>query len=302
MLRDLWRFRLYVLGVSVLAVLAGLTVMYKVSLPPKFESRAYDVGVATAHILVDTPRSQLVEVAPTGVGTLGMNTELLASLMIDGLIKSDIAHRAGLQPDQIVGVTDAATVPSAAGPSPVSAPSGPRAFVLTTQVMTDIAGDNLPIIEISAQAPNRNAALRLADAAIAGLGDYLVAKAAQERVPKSDRLQVTGLGQPQATTETHGPSDVIAIVAVILVFGFGCACILAVQALVRGWRAASARELLGDGELAREQTDDEPSDWEVRPASDELLGAAGPTVRPEWTSNRPPRTGPHTNSRPATHG
>ena len=85
-LRDLWRRRLLVVGVAIVAVLVGVAVMYKVSFPPKLESRKYEVGVATSSILVDTPNSQVVEVAPKGSDTLGVRANLLASLMTDGVI------------------------------------------------------------------------------------------------------------------------------------------------------------------------------------------------------------------------
>jgi hypothetical protein len=233
-LRELWRLRRFVIGVCLLALLAGTAVLHS----------KYEVGVATAQILVDTPNSQVVEVAPKGYDTTGVRANLLASLMVDGVVKSAIAARAGLQPNQLVGV-DSAT----ADPLPVSAPVGPHAFVLTTQVPTDSVGDELPIIELDAQAPNSAEAARLANAAIAGLSDYLDSKAALQRVPDAARLQVTGLGVPQATTAARGASDVVAIVVVIVVFLLGCLGILGVLALVRGWRAASAREQFGDDEL-----------------------------------------------------
>jgi hypothetical protein len=239
-LRDLWRHRFLVVAVYLVALLVGISVIYKI---PSFESRNYQVGVATARILVDTPSSQVVEVAPKGSDTLGVRANLLASLMVDGVVKSAIASRAGLQPNQLLGVTDAATEPG-----PVSKAPGPRAFVLTTKVLTNNSGDQLPIIELDAQAPDRAAAARLASAAVAGLRDYLDSRAALQQVPDADRLQVTGLGAPQATAQVRGPAKVLAVVAVIFVFALGCGLILGALALARGWRAAAAREQL-DGDL-----------------------------------------------------
>ena len=73
------------------------------SFPPK--SQSYDVGVATAQVLVDTPQSQVVgdssSISPGGsqtLGTLGTQANLLADLMVEGTIKADIAQRAGLSP------------------------------------------------------------------------------------------------------------------------------------------------------------------------------------------------------------
>jgi hypothetical protein len=236
-LRDLWRVRLFVAGVALLAVLIGTAVVYKISFPPKLESRRHTVGVATARILVDTPSSQVVAVAPKGSDTLGVRANLLASLMVDGVIRTTIAQRAGLHPNQLAGVTDAAT-----DQSPAPAQSGRQANVLTTQVLTNSAGDQLPIIEVDAQAPDGARAARLANAAVSGLRDYLNSKAALQKVPDADRLQVIGLGAPQASTQVKGPSNVLAFIATIFMFVLGCAAILAVTALRRGWQAAAARE------------------------------------------------------------
>src|SRR3954471_4452646 len=99
-LRGLWRRRLYVAGVVLLAALAGITVAYRISLPPSLHSRSYKVGIATSRIFIDTPSSQVVEVAPRGGDKLGTRAGLIASLMVDGTIKAAIARRAGLTPQQ----------------------------------------------------------------------------------------------------------------------------------------------------------------------------------------------------------
>ena len=44
-----------------------------------------------------------------------MQANLLAGLMVEGPIKTDIAQRAGLNPNQLIGVSSAVTVPSATG-------------------------------------------------------------------------------------------------------------------------------------------------------------------------------------------
>jgi hypothetical protein len=221
-------------------------------------------------------------VAPKGSDSLGVSANLLASLMVDGNVKSAIAHRASLQPSQLVGVSDASVEPA-----PVSAPPGRGSFILTTHVVTNTDGGQLPIIEINAQAPNRVGAARLAAAAVAGLHDYLDSKAALTQVPDADRLQVTGLGAPQATTQVKGPSNAIAIVVVIFVFALGCGAILGSVALARGWRAAAAREQLGGDQLLVDDvaTDDPLFDFDEddeqpapAPAADPgPRRAAGPT-------------------------
>jgi hypothetical protein len=248
-LRELWRRPLYLGIVGVIALLAGILVMFQL---PSFQSRSYDVGAATGHVLIDTPSSQVVDVAPKGADTTGNRADLLASLMVEGGLKADIARYAGLKPSQLTSVTDAFTDPTSGASPAASAPSGPKAFVLTTQVLTNSAGDELPIIEVDAQAPTDAMAARLVQAAVTSLRAYLNSTAALQRVPDADRLQVNSLGPPQATTEVRGPSKVIALIVILVVFLLGCAGILGARALVRGWRAAAAREQvhMGDDSLA----------------------------------------------------
>ena len=124
--------------------------------------------------------------------------------MVDGVVKSTIAHNVGLEPSRLTGVTQAATDPSAAGPAPVFVPRGRDAYVLSTQILTNSAGEELPIIALDTQAPTQAKAAQLATSAMNGLRDYLNSKAALQRVPDADRIQVNGLGAPQASTVTRG--------------------------------------------------------------------------------------------------
>jgi hypothetical protein len=233
-LRALWRRRRLVGAVLVLAVLVGAAMAYRL---PSLESRSYQVGVATSRIFVDTPSSQVVEVSPKGGDTLGTRAGLIASLMVDGTIKDSIARRAGLRPQQFDAVSE-----SAAETSPAVAKPTARSRVLMTSVVTNAAGDDLPIIQIQAQAADARQAARLAAAAVSGLRDYLNTKAAQQRVPGAKRLQVDGLGAPQAADVTRGPRRLIALIAVLVVALGGCAAIVVGSRIEAAWRAEQAGE------------------------------------------------------------
>jgi hypothetical protein len=270
-LRDLWRRRTLVGLVLLLAASVGIMVAYRVSFPPRLESRKHVVGISSARILIDTPNSQVVEVAPTGSDTLGTRASLLASLMVDGVVKSAIAERAGLRPSELIGVSQSAAEDSA--------PAGPRgrsASVMTTRVITNSSGEQLPIIDVQAQAPDAQRAARLASAAVTGLRAYLESKAALQSIPEAKRLQVTGLGVPQAADVVRGSHDLLALVAVIVIFVGGCASILVAFSLARDWREASQDEVPLDleeplprrGEIARW---DQPDRSAATPSSPEPL-------------------------------
>jgi hypothetical protein len=236
-LRGLWRQRIAVAGVFLLAVLVSIAFAYRISFPPKLQSRSYTVGVATSRILIDTPSSQVVEVAPKGSDSLGTRAGLIASLMVDGTVKSSIARRAGLQPQQIDAIST-----SAAETTPADNTPKPRSNVLKTTVVTNTSGDALPIIEIEAQAVDAQSAARLAQASVSGLQDYLNSKAALQQIPEAKRLQVSGLGAPQARDVVRGPRKVFAFALAIFVFLAGCATIIGLSRLAGAWRAAEREE------------------------------------------------------------
>lgn len=241
-LRQLWRMRVLVAGVCVFAVLVGAALHFRL---PSLDSRRYDVGVSTVNILVDTPSSQVVNVAPRGSDTTGARASLLAGLMAGGAIKSMIANRVGINPGQLVATTGAVTNPSSlAGGSSGTASESPPAngYSYNTQVPLDADGNELPIIALSTQAPTAAGAAKLASAAVVALQEFMSTKAVSEGIRDADRLQVSGMGLPQATIQARGPSRMLVLVVVLIVILAGCAAILGAQALVRGWRDAAAQE------------------------------------------------------------
>jgi hypothetical protein len=257
-LRTLWRFRLLSFLVVLLAVIAGVLVSYRVSLPPKLESRKYEVGVATTRILVDTPASQVVDVAPKGSDTLGVRANLLANLMVDGEVKTIIAQRAGLSPNQLSGVGD-----SVSGPPSATAKADPRGYVLSTRVVSTSDGSWLPIIEVETQAPAAAGAATLANAAVNGLREYLDSKAATERVPDASRLRVSGLGVAQARTATRGPRLAYTIAAALFLTLLGWGAIVLLSTLVRNFRATSTPDP-ADGDTPDPAASDLPDGWPQR--------------------------------------
>jgi hypothetical protein len=277
-LRRLWRHRLLVLGAGLLAVGAGIVVSFSFHGPFKLESRKYTVGVASARILVDTPDSQVVDVAPKGSDSTGPRANLIASLMVDGRIKDLIARRAGLRPSQLVGTSEAVAAPAAADTTPTR-----RSHLLSTRVTTISNGAWLPIIEVETQAPTLAGARRLADAAAGGLRDFLDSKAAADAVPDADRLKVSGLGVAAARAVTRGPRLAYSFIASFLVFLGGCAGILMASSLVKALRTPEAvatpdePDVLADG-IFISHADEEPEAWDLEPGEPSWLDAPGETL------------------------
>jgi hypothetical protein len=242
-LRELWLFRVPVLTAACFALVVGILLMFRVSVPGGIESRRYDVGLATTTALVDTPSSQVVDLGPTGadVGTLSVRASLLASLMTSSPIKEQIAKRAGVAGSNLIAIPPSGTGPGAAPPPAVPGVTKPGAIILRATVPTLESGE-VPIISVSTQAPDPARAAKLADQAVAVLREHLDSVAAVGRVPAGRRVVVRQLGPARASLVRRGPGPALAIVAAIAVFAIGCASLLGLSWLVRVWRAGPAVE------------------------------------------------------------
>jgi len=257
-LRELWARRVIVAAVAVVALLAGLLVTFQVGFPPELRSRQYDVGVATARALVDTPSSAVVDLGDqdsTAVGMLPGRAALLATVMVSSPVKDDIAKRAGVPADKLIA--DAAgTTPSgkAASADRVEPVDDRDAYRLSVQFETD-----LPILMLSTQAPDAAVAQRIADSAIAVLVEHLQSVAGVEGVPNARRLVVKQLGPARSGMTARGPRRLYGLVLVLFVFGLGCASIIGVSWLQRTWRLAAELESLSQLDEDDPRFDPEPS-------------------------------------------
>jgi hypothetical protein len=256
-LRELWRRRVLVALVAFVAALVGFLLAYRVGPPP--EPRKYEVGVATARVLVDTPQSQVIKVDPKGSDTLGLRASVLANLMVEGEAKAAIARRAGLKPKELKAASESTTALDGSGgqPQPVSTsfPDDPDVHMIRTRVITNPDGEQLPIIETNVQAPDAASATKLANATITGLTEYLDTRAAaDEDVDDRSRLRVSGLGSAEAETAARGPGRAVAAVAAIFVFLVGCGAILLGSALARHWRAADVADHAATSHLVPDDT------------------------------------------------
>jgi hypothetical protein len=237
-LRELWRRRLLVLAAALIAASVGVMVAYRPGLPP--ESRQYHVGLASTDVLIDTPNSQVVSLKsdPEEGNKLEGRASLLASVIAANPLRTEIAHRSGVDPNSLAAVPPTTD----AGPSPLSTaatktPTGATAHVLTLHVDT-----TLPIISVVAQAPDTETAARLSNGAVAVLKDHLRSVATTQKVPHARQLVVKQLGAARTAKVTRGPRRLYALLLGILIFTLACAAILMIPRLARGWRQLDAVE------------------------------------------------------------
>lgn len=126
-------------------------------------------AVAWTSVALDTPKSQLVDVAPSGADTLAWRASLLTHLMTTDTSTQELARRLRVGEDQVMVVDPLLAVPLVTT-SMAKAAGTAASLTVTPYVLTVfVKNDSLPVISIEAAAPDRAGAERLADAAVAGI-------------------------------------------------------------------------------------------------------------------------------------
>lgn len=272
-IRLLWRQRLTVAVGLVVAIAIGIAMAYSIELgfPPRFESRQYQVGIASAEMLVDSPSSQVADIgggsALTDVSGLASRARLLANLMAVSPLKEQIARRAGIDPRTFVASAPSTALTGATKTSPLdSRPDGPDANKLSIE-----PNEILPIISANATAATPALAARIASAGVEELRAYLKTIAATDQVPDARQLVISPLGPARSATVAGGPRRLFAVAAVIVVFGLWCMSIVGANWLARGWREAAAAEQTETQGRPAPRATASPTAERVTPSSDDPI-------------------------------
>ncbi len=253
----------------VAGVAACIVISYHV---PGFASRRHRVGIASESALVDSPKSQVADLGSSSgsdITDLAYRASLLASLMTSSPLEDQIAQRSGIAPGDLIATGPATAVgsdsPAPSVPSASVSASNPKASTLSATVPTLAAGQ-IPVIQISTQAPTPAIAASLAENAFAVLEANINSLALADNVPGVQRVVIRTLGAAQSTWQTSGPSLLDGILAAILIFVMGCGAIVG-----RSTRRSARRAgpTWADADLARYHEPPEP----VR------MGAAGDSFR-----------------------
>jgi len=245
-LRELWRLRIGVLIVFALALFVALSSIDRVSLfPPGVKGRQLEIAAASTRVLIDSPRSEIIDLRTDtyDLTSLTSRADLIGNVMASAPVREYIARRAGIDPLRIQAVSPiTANVPR----SLVEPGSEKRASDIlrsTDQYRLDIqASPSVPILSVSSQAPNKEAAERLANGAVDGLRDYLRALAIRQGTDPKKLVRLEQLGRARGGVINKGIGLQIALLAFIFVFTLGCCAVLFLARVRRGWSAAADSE------------------------------------------------------------
>lgn len=255
-LRELWRLRIGVAVSVALAFIVAISSIDSVSLlPPSVKGRDLEIAAASTHVLIDSPRSKVVDLR---AGTLDFESlttraDLLGNVMASTPVREYIGRRAQVSPDRIQATAPiTANVPRALT-EPGSEKRASDILRSTDQYRLDIqANPTVPILDIYAQAPTKEKAERLANASVDGLRDYLGAVAARQGIGANQQVRLEQLGRARGGVINHGVGLQIALLAFIVVLALSLCATLFISRVIRGWRAAAEREIDGPTRESRD--------------------------------------------------
>jgi hypothetical protein len=151
--RVFWRRRRLIALGAVVAVALGIVLG---------GAPAARSGFAQTAVLVDTPRSQLVDNAPLGAESLNWRASLLAHLMTAERNKALLAARVGIRPEELAVVDPALAFPQIPSSLPKAASQMAGVTAVPYVLTVRLHDDTLPVVSIDAVAPDRRRAETLA--------------------------------------------------------------------------------------------------------------------------------------------
>jgi hypothetical protein len=163
LLRWGWRRRLVLVG-ALLAAVAAFVGLGGNSRTPGAAS-----AVAWTQVTVETPRSELVAVAPTGADSLSWRASLLVHLMATDASTQALANRVGVTQKELAVVDPSLVAPTIQTSMAMGSALAASAVAAPYSLDVFLADPTLPVISIEAAAPTRSDAERLAAAAVAVL-------------------------------------------------------------------------------------------------------------------------------------
>ncbi len=242
-LKILWqRRRLVALG-ALIAAIASLLSVYQVGLfPPSLTSRTNVFATGSSEMLVDTPASAFADLS-TDLTQLNTRATVFARFMASPAVVNLIARKAELPVDAI----------EAQGPFDLNLPvidQEPTAEQRSSQIIGEGAvyrlrfenNPVLPIVSVFTQAPTKEEAIALAEAAPLALRTYVDRLQTKQHTPDSLRVEIRTLGTATGGVVNEGANVQIATLVFIAVFAGWCMLLVPAHTIARGWREAGDKE------------------------------------------------------------
>jgi hypothetical protein len=243
-LYDLWRLRKGLVISLCLAVLAAGYSAGKLSLfPPGVKPRPLTIAAASTSVLVDAPQSALSLVVNTqNIEGITNKALLVGNVMASPPVKTYIMREAHLPARIDLQIISPVTLDyprqltSEGTKSPTDILKAPDQYRLLIS-----ANPTVPVLTIDSEAPSAAEAGRLANAAVAGMQDYLRDLGAQENLKPAQQVTLRQLGAAQGVVTNPGVNVEAALLTFFLVFVASAATTLWLARVREGWQRAGER-------------------------------------------------------------
>lgn len=245
-IRKLWHLKLGVVISLALAVFASIWSIQKISLlPPKLSPRSLEMATATAHVIVDTPDSMMIDLRQDtyDITALTNRAVVLGNIIASTSVEGKIAQEAKV-PIQLLRI-QAPLTPHQASPPVNSQTARHVSDILKSmdQYRIEIdANPTVPMLDLYAQTPTARSAAALANAAVDQLKAYLSSLASTQKTPAKDQIRLVQLGRATGTVINQGVKLQVAVLAFILTFLACCATVIVVDRVRSGWRHQAMAE------------------------------------------------------------
>jgi hypothetical protein len=242
-LQRLWRMKAGLAVCLALALMAALVSLGNVSLfPPKLKARSLEMATASTHVVVDTPRSTLLDLRQDTYELEGLTQRavLLGNVIANGPVRESIARQAKI-PVEVLRIDAPLTAKQPR--ARVEAGNEKKASDIlksNDQYRLNIqANPTVPMLDIYAQTPDADSAEALANAAVSSLQAYLDNLAQTESTPETHQIRLVQLGTARGAVINEGVQWQVALLAFILTFALACATMIFFSRISRGWQMAS---------------------------------------------------------------
>jgi hypothetical protein len=243
-LRELWQFRLGLVACVLLASFAALWSVGKVGLfPPSVKLRSLEIAAASTSVLVDTPKSSVVDLSVNTYDFRAFTNRslLVGNIMASAPVRGYIARRAHV-PADILQVASPVTpdfprqLASSGERKSSDLLKSPDQYRLSIQ-----ANPTVPVVDVYAEAPTAEAAQQLANGAVDGMKDYLRDLGGAQAIPAKEQIHLEQLGRAKGGVIDPGISAKVALLSFLLVFGASSVAALFLARVRQGWTTEAQR-------------------------------------------------------------
>lgn len=232
-LRALWRRRALVALGALLAILVGVSALYRISLSSMPQKRETLSAFSVERLLVDTPNSLVADAQAPGAASIVIRAILLGDLLSSPEARATIAREAGLSPAEIDVIGPSTTVPE------VATPLAEKAIEVTRPgrpyIVTVGQESNLPILSVRATAPSPEEAAKLTRATTATLD----ALGGEGQATGGD-VAIEPIAKAQTGAIATSPGKTKAVGLAMVVFFLWCVAIVVFDRFLRRARRSSA--------------------------------------------------------------